>query len=99
MHQLITLGNLPILTQFTHSLSKYMAGLYKLYLEYEWPQVLKYHFKSHNHHIVEMQEGVYSGWEHMDADIMSLHLFGHPKVVPAKQNTQPAWSGSKDLSK
>ena len=99
MHQLITLGNLPVLMPFTHSSSKYMAGLYKLYLKYKWPQVLEYQFKFHNHCIVEMQESVYGGWEHVDAKLMSLHLFGHPKARPAKQNTQPTWSGSKDLSK
>ena len=30
MHQLITLGNLPVLMQIANSSSKYMAGLYKL---------------------------------------------------------------------
>jgi len=66
--------------------------------QYEWPQVLEYHFKFHNHCIVEMQEGVYCSWEHVDANLMSLHLFSHPKARPAKQNTQPAWSGLKDMS-
>src|SRR5882672_10058116 len=76
-----------------------MSGLYKLYLEYEWPQVLEYHFKFHNCCMVEMQEGFYGGWEHVDANLMSLHLFSHPKVRPAKQPIQPAWPGPKDVSK
>jgi len=98
MHQLITLGSPTPLTLFAHSLSKYMCGLYKLY-KYEWPQVLKYHFKFHNCCIVEMQEGNYGGWGHMDGDLMALYLFGHPKERPAKQSSSAAWTGSKDMSK
>ena len=41
MHQLIVLENQFILMPFTHGFSKYMAHLYKCYLEYKWPQVLK----------------------------------------------------------
>src|SRR5467141_936153 len=99
MHQLITLGNHQALLDFAHGSSKYMSGLYKLQIEYEWPQVLEYHFMFHNHCIVEMQEGSYGGWEHVDADLMSLHLFGHPKARPAKPSSQPAWPIPKDVSK
>jgi len=31
-----------------------------------------------------MQEGVYAGWGHIDSDLISLHLFGHPKSRPVK---------------
>ena len=99
LHQFITSGNQQALIDFAHSSSKYMSGLYKLYLKYEWPQLLEYHFRFHNRHILEMQEGKYGGWEHMDTDLMSLHLFSHPKATPAKQSPQPAWSGQKDVSK
>jgi len=61
MHQLIALGNQHTLTQFAHGSSKYMSGTYKLYLKYEWLQVLEYHFEFHNRRIVEMQEGNYGG--------------------------------------
>src|SRR5882724_11945936 len=57
LHQLITSGNQKALLDFAHRSRKYMAGLYKLYTKYEWPQVLEYHFMFHNHHMVEMQEG------------------------------------------
>ena len=73
-------GNQSSLLEFAHSSSKYMSDLYKLYLEYEWPQVLEYHFKFHNRRIVEMQDGIYNGWGHMDVDLMAMFLFGHPKV-------------------
>jgi len=99
MHQLIALGNHQALLDFAHGSSKYMSGLYKLYIEYEWPQVLEYHFRFHNRRIVEMQEGSYGGWEHVDADLMSLHLFGHPKSRPAKPSNQAAWPTPKDVSK
>src|SRR5882724_263263 len=92
MHHLITAGSQPALLQFAHGSSKYMSGLYKLYLEFEWPQVLEYHFRFHNRRIVKMQEGSYGGWEHVDVDLMSLHLFSHPKTCLPKQNMQPAWS-------
>jgi len=49
--------------------------------------------------MVEMQEGSYRGWEHMDADLMSLHLFCHPKARLAKQGNQPMWLSLKDVSK
>jgi len=94
MHQLIASGNHSSLIDFAHGSSKYISGLYKLYLEYEWPQVLEYHFKFHNRCIVEMQEGSYSGWGHVDADLMSFHLFGHPSHGPpslaaSSQGLQP----------
>ena len=99
MHQLIASGNQIALLQFTHGLSKYMSGLYKLYLKFELPQVLEYHFRFHNRRIIEMQEGSYGGWEHVDTDLMSLHLFSHPKACHLKQNAQPAWSSTKDMLK
>ena len=99
LHQLITLDNQQALIDFAHGSSKYLSGLYKLYIEYEWPQVLEYHFRFHNHHMVEMQEGSYGGWENVDADLMSLHLFSHPKTRPAKQSSQPAWLSPKDVLK
>jgi len=83
-YQLIMSGNLPALIQFVHGLNKYISSLYKFYLDYEWLQVLECHFKFHNHHIIEMHEGTYRGWEHIDGDLMSLHLFGNPKTHPAK---------------
>src|SRR5882724_8133118 len=98
-HQLIASGNQTPLLHFAHGLSKYMSGLYKLYLELEWPQVLEYHFMFHNRRIVEMQEGSYGGWEHVDADLVSLHLFSHPKACPLKQNAHLALSSTKDVSK
>ena len=82
--------------EFAHSSSKYMSGIYKLYLKYEWPQVLEYHY---NHLMVEMQDGNYRGWGHVDADPMSLYLFGHPKARQVKQVAQSSWTGSKDVSK
>jgi len=99
MHQLIASGNQAALLQFTHGSSKYMSGLFKLYIKFEWPQVLEYHFRFHNRRIIEMQEGSYRGWEHVDADLMPLHLFSHPKAHPPKQNIQLAWSNPKDMSK
>ena len=41
MHQLITSRSQASLIDFTHSSSKYISGLYKLYLKYEWPQGLE----------------------------------------------------------
>jgi len=99
MHQLIVSGSQANLIEFTHGSSKYVSGLYKLYLEYEWPQVLEYHFKFHNRRVVEMQEGIYAGWGHVDGDLMALHLFGHPKSRPAKSGPSQPWSGTKDVSK
>ena len=63
------------------------------------PQVLEYHFKFHNPHMVEMQEGHYSGWEHVDSGLMSIHLYGHPKTHPIKPNAPLAWKSTKDMSK
>src|SRR5882724_11813803 len=99
MHQLITLGSPAPLTLFAHSSTKYMSGLYKLYLKYEWPQVLEYHFKFHNCHIVEMQDGIYNGWAHMDVDLMAMFLFSHPKAQQIKPASQQSGSGTKDISK
>jgi len=99
MHHLIASGNHQALLEFAHGSSKYISGLYKLYIEYEWPQVLEYHFRFHNHRIVEMQEGSYAGWEHMDGDLMSLHLFSHPRSKPSKQGSQQAGSSLKDASR
>src|SRR5882724_3877961 len=62
-------------------------------------QALEYHFRFHNHCMVEMQEGSYGGWENVDGDLISLHLSGHPKTRPAKQGSQPMWSSLKDVSK
>ena len=98
MHQLITSGNHQALLEFAHGSSKYMSGLYRLYIKYKWPQVLEYHFRFHNRWMLEMQEGSYGGWEHMDADLMSLHLFSHLKTKPSKQGSQQAGSSSKDAS-
>ena len=90
MHQLIMSRNHQAMLKFAHGSSKYMSGLYKLYVEYKWPQVLEYHFRFHNHQMVEMQEGSYGGWEHVDADLMSMHLFGHPRTRPPKKYSQRA---------
>src|SRR5882724_12327873 len=78
------LGNQVALIDFTHSSCKYISGLYKLYLEYQWPQVLKCHFKFHNCQVVEMHEGSYASWGHVDLDLMTIYLFGHPKLRPSK---------------
>jgi len=99
MHHLIASGNHQALLEFAHGSSKYISGLYKLYIEYEWPQVLEYHFRFHNRQIVEMQEGSYAGWEHVDGDLMSLHLFGHPRSKPSKQGSQQAGLSLKDASR
>jgi len=99
MHQLIASGSQVNLINFAHGSSKYMSGLYKLYLEYKWLQVLEYHFKFHNRCIVEMQEGIYAGWGHMDGDLISLYLFGNPKSRPVKPSSSQPWSGPKDVSK
>src|SRR5882724_295185 len=53
----------------------------------------------HNRHVVEMQEGIYAGWGHVNSDPMSLHLFGHPKSRPTKPSPSQPWSGTKDVSK
>src|SRR5882724_6036668 len=89
-HQLIMSSNMSALINFTQGSSKYMSSLYKLYLDYEWPQGLEYHFKFHNHCMVEMQEGHYGGWEHVDGGLMSIHLYGNPRTCPAKENTASA---------
>jgi len=92
-------SNTSALIDFTQGSSKYMSALYKLYLDYKWPQVLEYHFRFHNHRMVEMQEGHYGGWEHVDGGLMSIHLYGHPRTRPAKANTASAWTSTKDVSK
>jgi len=99
MHQLIASRNHQVMLEFTHGSSKYMLGLLKLYIKYEWPQVLEYHFRFHNCQMVEMQEGSYGGWEHMDIDLMSLHLFCQPRNRLSKQSSQLAWLNTKDRSK
>jgi len=99
MHQLIVSGSMANLLEFSHGSSKYLSGLYKLYLKYEWPQVLEYHFKFHNRHVIEMQEGTYMGWGHVNRDLMSLHLFWHPKSRPMKPSSLQPWSSTKDISK
>jgi len=81
-----------MLIQITHCSCKYISRLYKLYLKYEWPQVLEYHFKFHNCHMVEMQEGIYVGWEHVDTDLMSVHLLATPSHgLPSQVHSQPGW--------
>jgi len=77
----------PSVHWFHSHIKQYLSSLYKLYLDYEWPQVLEYHFKFHNHHIVEMTEGNYRGWEQVDSGFMSIHLYGHPKIRPAQPGT------------
>jgi len=99
IHQLIMSSNTPALIAFTHGSSKYISSLYKLYLDYEWPQVLEYHFKFHNRRIVEMTEGNYGGWEQVDGGLMSIHLYGHPKIRPAKPGTMLPGTSNKDISK
>jgi len=43
----------------------------------------------HNRHIIKMQEGKYSGWEHVDANLMSLHQSATPKPCqPSKALSQ-----------
>ena len=94
-----TTGNQSTLMEFAHGSAKYMSGIYKLYLKYKWPQVLEYHFKSHNHHMVKMQDGNYGGWGHADMDLMSLYMFSHPRARQVKQATQSSWTRLKDMSK
>ena len=98
-HQLIMSSNTSALVDLTQGSSKYMSALYKLYLDYEWPQVLEYHFKFHNRRMVEMQEGHYGGWEHVDGGLMSVHLYGHPKTRPIKPTATSTWTSAKDVSK
>src|SRR5882724_12080922 len=98
-HQLIMSSNTSALVNFTQGSSKCMLALYKLYLDYKWPQVLEYHFKFDNCCMVEMQEGHYGGWEHMDSSLMSVHLYGHPKTCPIKPTATSTWTSAKDMSK
>jgi len=46
------------------------------------------------------KEGSYAGWGHVDADLISIYLFGHPKFEPSKLiiSTIMEWP-SKDVSK
>src|SRR5882724_11974639 len=81
MHQLIMSGSQANLIEFTHGSRKYISGLY---LKGEWPQVLEYHFKFHSRCIIVMQEGIYTGWGHINGDLMSLHIFGNPKACEAQ---------------
>jgi len=99
MHQLIVASNPTSLIDFAHGSSKYISGLYKIYIKYERPQVLEYHIKFHNRQIVEMLEGLYTGWGHVDANLMSIYLFGHPKSQPPRHTGQQLASALKDTLK
>ena|SRR5882724_4578616 len=48
--------------------------------------------------VIEMQEGLYAGWGHVDGNLMSLHLFGHPKSRTVKSSPSQPWWGTKDVS-
>ena len=99
MHELIMSSNTPALIDFIHGSSKYLSSLYKLYLDCEWLQVLEYHFKFHNCHIVKMQEGQYGGWEQVDSNLMSIHLYRHLKTYQSKPNASSNWTSNKDVLK
>jgi len=87
----ITNGHPQCTIDFTHISSKYLSSLYQVILGLWVATGFEYHFKFHNHHIVEMTEGNYRGWEQVDSGFMSIHLYGHPKFAQPSQ--EPCFQG------
>ncbi|KAG8841091.1 hypothetical protein FRB96_008374 [Tulasnella sp. 330] len=65
---------------------QYMAQLFKLVEEYEWPAILRYHLAFHQGHCREMICGNYSRWATCDTDLIDEHLTGHQKLKHAAGN-------------
>ncbi|KAF8506251.1 hypothetical protein JB92DRAFT_2543755, partial [Gautieria morchelliformis] len=76
---IISSGNIPAIHQVVLGCSEYLRILYQVYMHYDWPAVLQYHFMFHNRRLAEMREGDYTGWRVMDAELASLYLYGNPK--------------------
>ena len=79
---IISSGNVAAIHQVNLGCSEYLCILYQIYSHYEWSVVLQYHFMFHNHHLAEMCNGDYSGWQVMDSELASLYLYGNPKANP-----------------
>ncbi|KAG8867938.1 hypothetical protein FRB97_002878, partial [Tulasnella sp. 331] len=65
---------------------QYMAQLFKLVEEYEWPAILRYHLAFHQGHCREMIRGDYSRWATCDTNLIDEHLIGHRKLMHAAGN-------------
>ncbi|KZP26181.1 hypothetical protein FIBSPDRAFT_698600, partial [Athelia psychrophila] len=57
----------------------YTAHLLKNSVDYEWPAVLSYHTEFFNRRRREMSSSDYTGWNHLDHDLLGEHLLGHRK--------------------
>ncbi|KAF4616706.1 hypothetical protein D9613_008807 [Agrocybe pediades] len=63
---------------------QFISHFHKMAAEYEWPAVLEYVMAFLAHRRLEMlDDGDYSKWGTLDADLKAEHLIGHRKV-PAK---------------
>ncbi|KIJ32078.1 hypothetical protein M422DRAFT_70745 [Sphaerobolus stellatus SS14] len=88
-------GDRAAAARFTHGINTYRDDLYTLYLEFEWPAVLEYHFKFHAARIVEMENGIYGGWGERDTILLNCHLFGKPRTRTKEQKSKTAVDVSK----
>lgn len=72
----------------------YLSSLVKLSYEFEWPAVLAYHMAFFSRRRWEMQTGVYSGWQKVDAELYAEHLISHRKAkAPAASSSGKKVSG------
>jgi hypothetical protein len=94
---IIASGNIPVSQQVVLGCSEYLRILYQIYLRFERPAVLQYHFMSHNCHLAEMRDGDYAGWHVMDAELVSLNLYGNPKPASNKFSSQSGSSNGKQI--
>jgi hypothetical protein len=94
---IISSGNIPAIHQVVLGCSEYLRILYLVYIRYDWPAVLQYHFMFHIRRLAEMCNGDYAGWHVMDAKLGSLHLYGNPKPASSKAPSQSSSSNAKQI--
>ncbi|KAF8951447.1 hypothetical protein BDZ97DRAFT_1620857, partial [Flammula alnicola] len=61
----------------------YIAHLSALNRQYLWPAILSYHKAFFLARRREMANGIYSGWLSRDVELMTEHIFGHPRPQAA----------------
>ena len=94
---IISSGNVAAIHQVNLGCSEYLCILYQIYSRYEWSAVLQYHFMFHNHHLAEMHDGDYSGWQIMDSELASLYLYGNPKAKSTSYSNTSSSSNAKQI--
>lgn len=91
-------GDAAVTRMMGHGALAYSNLLLDLNQKYDWAAVVQYHMDFHMDRVQEMSRGDYSGWAHLDTQLISQHLVSRVRLPPSTGGA-PASSRPRGVAK